>query len=103
VPESDLTSSFEWYNISFSQQSSLNPDQGLCLTLTSRQNPAPARIVLEAGGVFGEPDSAMITGDAGGWTAFDINSSLRYRIHAVCITGGEINIEPGSWRQVPSN
>jgi hypothetical protein len=103
VSASALPSVFSWHTVAFSGHSALDPDEGLCLTLTSTASSPAATIQFRDTGVF-ETDSFLLDGDHTGWFGANINGSLRYRIHAIYTTSaGGVHIVPGSWRQVSTN
>ena len=100
VNESQLPGSFEWYDVTFSRATSLDPNVGLCFTLTTCDTDS-ANIKYESDGVT-EPDTHMLSGGSGSWTASAADKSLYYRIYGVYRTAsggsGEFTITPGSWK-----
>ncbi|NOZ41161.1 MAG: hypothetical protein GXP24_13180 [Planctomycetes bacterium] len=99
VLESQMSSSYSWQEIHFSNMSGLDPNVGLCLTLTTNDGNAGS-VKYEGSGVT-EPNAHMFTGNASSWSSPITNQSLYYKISGVYATAtgsGTFAITPGSWQ-----
>ncbi len=104
VNADELPAEYAWHEFSFSNVTNLDPETGLCLTLTSDDWVA-AKIKYESTGVS-EPDAHMLSGGFGNWTGLDADESLYYRIYGYYTTasGGRagFTLTPGSWQTTES-
>ncbi len=95
----DLPNLYDWHEFFFSNATDLDPEVGLCLSLTS-VSPKTAKIEYESSGVA-EAHAHMFSGGSGNWTGLDADESLYYRIHGYYTTAnsgnGAFTLTPGSW------
>ncbi|MCA9233912.1 MAG: hypothetical protein KDA44_00475 [Planctomycetales bacterium] len=66
---------WSWNSFAFAGTTSMPPDQGVCIALTTTESSAPIQFQYLTGGVA-EADSALITGTPA-WSAYATNKALR--------------------------
>ena len=98
----DLPNLYDWHEFFFSNATDLDPEVGLCLSLTS-VSPETAKIEYESSGVA-EAHAHMFSGGSGNWTGLDADESLYYRIYGYYTTASGsragFTLSPGSWKTV---
>ncbi len=90
IPEADLPTLSDWYEIPFSNVSGLQPVEGICLVCFGDVSVHGGNVRYENGGVPMTPNTHWMTSsDAGvSWTAPEQSNDMRFFLYGTFITAG---------------